>query len=91
MPHREQLRTIIARLGNKIFHVRWTKKDGSERSANVRAQVIKGHTGTGRRVNQPDNNYLSIYLMGNETGYRTLNLDTVKDITCYGIKADVED
>ncbi len=27
--------------------------------------------------------------MGNETGYRTLNLDTVKSIKCYGIKANV--
>ena len=27
--------------------------------------------------------------MGNERGYRTLNLDTVRTITCYGIEAKV--
>jgi hypothetical protein len=91
MPNRNELRTIIAALRNQIFHVTWFKRDGSLRTANARARVFKGIKGTGRRVKQTNNNYLSVYLMGNETGYRTLNLDTVQQIRCYGITADVKD
>jgi hypothetical protein len=91
MLKRNNLRTIIAALQNQIFHVSWYKRDGTLRTANARARVLKGIKGTGRRVKQDSNNYLSIYLMGNETGYRTLNLDTVQNIRCYGITADVQD
>ncbi len=27
--------------------------------------------------------------MGNESGYRTLNLDTVRSLSCYGIEAKI--
>jgi hypothetical protein len=89
MLHRTKLHQILKRLGNAIFHITWIKKDGSERTANARCKVHKGIKGTGRRINQPHNANISIYLMGNEKGYRTLNLDTVRTITCYGIEAKV--
>ena len=89
MLHRTKLQTILQRLGNAIFHIKWIKKDGSERSANARLRVRKGIKGTGRRINQPHNANVSIYLMGNESGYRTLNLDTVRSLSCYGIKAKI--
>lgn len=89
MLHRTKLQTILQRLGNAIFHITWIKKDGSERSANARCRVHSGIKGTGRSINQSHNANISIFLMGNERGYRTLNLDTVRTITCYGIEAKV--
>lgn len=84
MLHRTKLHQIIQRLGHAIFHISWIKKDGTERKANVRCRVIKGIKGNGRSINQATNANISVYLMGNETGYRTVNLDTVRSLKCYG-------
>ena len=89
MLHRTKLHQIIQRLGHAIFHITWTKKNGEERKANVRCRVIKGIKGKGRRINQATNANISVYLMGNETGYRTVNLETVSSLKCYGIKTAI--
>ncbi len=89
MLHRTKLHQIIQRLGHAIFHITWIKKDGTERKANVRCKVIKGINGKGKRINRANNANISIYLMGNETGYRTLNLNTVRSLKCYGYNATI--
>ena len=85
--HRTKLLQIIKNLGGKIFHVRWVKQNGDERSANVRLGVTK-HLKGGQSSANTTNSFLAVYLMWNmngnsfkaEQGYRMLNLDTIRSI-----------
>jgi hypothetical protein len=95
MLHRQKIITFIDSLGNRIFNITWIKRDGSIRNANVRRKVIRYLKGG----NAPSNGhaFIAVYLMpkmtGNsflyESGYRMLNLETIKHITvnkqCYDI------
>lgn len=85
--HRTKLIEILRSLGGQIFNVCWIKKDGTERCANARLNVIKGTKG-GTSSAKPTNSYMVIYLMWNmqgntflaEDGYRMLNLNTIRSI-----------
>lgn len=84
MLNRQKLLTFLQTIGNSIFHITWIKKNGDERSANARLKVYTKIKGTGKPNNQLDNSYVTIYLMGKESGYRKLNLETVKSIKARG-------
>jgi len=93
MHNRTKILDLIRSFGSNIFHVCWIKKDGSIRTANVRRYVKKSIKGTGRRVSQPDNSLLPVYLMHNlrgwntwenVTAWRALNLDTILYVKCNG-------
>ena len=86
--HRSKLMMFIQSIKGKIVHVKWYKKDGSLRSANVRTgvyQKLKGGAGSAKSTNS----YITVYLMWQmdgasfkaESGYRNLNLNTISSIT----------
>ncbi len=89
--HRKQLLPLINDLKGKIFHFTWITKNGEVRTSNARRKVSKGINGRGkRRISQADNSLIGIYILptlkGKEwdfrSGWRSLNLDTVTQITC---------
>lgn len=93
--HRQKLLGFIDKMGHRVFNITWIKKDGSIRNANVRRKVtkyLKGGNGPGN-----NNAFIAIYLMpkmtGNtflhESGYRMLNLETIKQITTNGERFEV--
>ena len=97
--HRTKIHELLRSLGNRIFHISWITKDGNVRTANARRYVKKNLKGTGRRINQPGNSYIPIFLMhnlqgdtawDNTTGWRTLNLDTVLSVKCKGHEYQVK-
>lgn len=89
---RTKLENLIKNLGGKIFNVCWIKKTGEVRCANVRQAVKSKKKGTGRGIANASNSYLTVYLMWNmqgntfngESGYRVINLDTIKYISVHG-------
>jgi len=90
MLERSRIRHILTLLHDKILHITWCKKDGSLRSANIRCR--KGNNfQTLISWRKDGNNYISVQLMGNEKGIRTLNLNKIETIKCYGIKATIKD
>lgn len=82
--HRTKLLEFLRSLQGSIFHITWIKKNGNIRSANARMKVKRHLKGTGQSIAKPDNSYITIWLMGNDGGYRTLNLDTVLQVRGYG-------
>ncbi len=82
--HRTKLLEFLRSLQGSIFHITWIKKNGDIRSANARMKVKRHLKGTGRSIAKPDNSYITIWLMGNNGGYRTLNLDTVLQVRGHG-------
>lgn len=95
--HRQKLMQFIQDLKGKIFQVCWIKKDGTHRCANVRLGVRKHLKGTGKSPAKNTNGYITVYLMWSmdgdtfkaESGYRSLNLETITSIQAdnifYGI------
>lgn len=82
--HRTKLLQYLQTLHGSIFSITWIKKNGDIRTANARMHVRKHAKGTGKSISKQDNAYITIWLMGKERGYRSLNLDTVMQITAYG-------
>lgn len=88
--HRTKIKNFLRSLHGQIFHVCWVKKDGSTRQANARLSVAKNLK---RRVSSENLSlpYVTIYLMWKmdgesfiaESGYRKLNLDTIKYIGAF--------
>ena len=83
---------FIQGLKGKIFQVCWIKKDGTHRCANVRLSVHKHLKGTGKSPAKNTNGYITVYLMWSmdgdtfnaESGYRSLNLETITSIQAQG-------
>ena len=82
--HRTKLLEFLRSLQGSIFNITWIKKNGDIRTANARMHVRKHTKGTGKSIAKPDNSYITIWLMGKNGGYRTLNLDTVLQVRGYG-------
>ena len=82
--HRTKLLQYIKSLKGTIFNITWIKKNGEIRNANARMQVRTHAKGTGKSNSKRDNAYITIWLMGKERGYRSLNLDTVMQIKANG-------
>tara|TARA_B100000902_G_scaffold399568_1_gene471072 strand:- start:3679 stop:4059 length:381 start_codon:yes stop_codon:yes gene_type:complete len=88
--NRTKLLDFINQIGNRIFSLSWTKKDGTERHANVRRKVTKYLCGGKPPANT--HSFIAVYLMPrmtghtflHESGYRLVNLETVHDIKVNG-------
>ena len=88
--NRTKLLDFIHELGDKIFSLSWTKKDGTERHANVRRKVTKYLCGG--KAPASTHSFIAVYLMPRmnghtftyESGYRMVNLETVHHITVNG-------
>jgi len=70
-------------LGDKIFGVKFIKKNGELRSMQARLGVAKNLTGGGLKYNPDDRNNLIVYDM-NKKGYRTIKVDAIQELTCKG-------
>jgi hypothetical protein len=85
----KELKHLRALVGNKIFSVTFTKKDGSEREMVCRLGVTKHLKGGELKYSPEDFNYLTVYDMQSE-GYRTLNVNTLKRIKVDGVEYNIE-
>ena len=94
---RTKLIQQIYSLKHKIFSVCWLKKTGEVRCANARTGVKQFVRGTGKSKSLSKNSMLTVYLMWTmngqsfqaESGYRSLNLDSVKWIKMGGVHYEV--
>jgi cytochrome c len=66
-------------VGNKIFSVIFTKKDGSERKMLCRLGVKKHLKGGTKKYDAESLNMVTVYSLDSK-GYRTINLNTLKQI-----------
>lgn len=69
----KQIRQLV---GNEIFTITFTKKNGEERVMNCRLGVTKHLKGGELKHNPDDYNHLIVFDM-QKKGYRTVSLDTV--------------
>jgi hypothetical protein len=81
----KQLRELV---GNKIFAVEFTKKDGSLRKMVCRLGVKKHLRGGELSYNPEDFNYLVVFDLQSEE-YRTINVNTLKSFTFEGVKYEL--
>jgi hypothetical protein len=93
MLHRSKIIETLRALGNQIMGITFIKKNGDVRSMSCRARVskyVKGVNPGGSA--KPDNSQVTMYEMKGTTGaenYRSVNLDTITSIRCWGIEAEV--
>ena len=93
MLHRSKLLQTIRALGDQIFGITFIKKNGEQRKMSCRARVGKYVKGVrpGGSAN-PSNSQITVYEMNGTPGpnnYRSINLDTVSRIECWGIEAKI--
>ena len=74
---------IIRAMGNKIFTVTFTKKDGTTRVMNARRGVTKGVTGVGLPYNAEEKGLITVYDMKIRQ-FRTVNVETVQTVKSVG-------
>ena len=80
---------FLEHLGNTMFSVVFTKKDGTERKMVCRLHVTKGVKGTGRNNAADFNNpYMTVYDMQRHD-FRNVNLTTLKSIKTHGVTLEV--
>jgi hypothetical protein len=73
-----EVRKIV---GNKIFSAVFTKKDGSTRKMLCKLGVKKHLKGGKKSYDTESLNHLTVYSL-DSSGYRTINLNTLKSIKC---------
>ena len=78
---------MIYDLHGKVFGATFIKKDGSIRNINCRTGVVKHLKGGEKRYNY--DNLLCVYDMQNK-GYRTINIDTLKQLRTGGNTYHIE-
>lgn len=76
-------------LGSKIFSVVFTKKDGSLREMVCRLGVTKHLKGGVKKYDSDALNYLTVFDMQKQE-YRTINVNTLKQIKFEGVTYDIE-
>ena len=76
----DELKSMV---GNKIFTVIFTKKDGTLREMNCRLGVKKHLRGGVLAYDAKELNYLPVYDLQKE-GYRMINVNTIKEIRFEG-------
>lgn len=86
MTEPKQLRELV---GNKIFSVEFTKKDGSLRKMVCRLGVKKHLKGGELGYDAEALNYLTVFDLQSEE-YRTINVNTLKSITFEGVTYEIE-
>ena len=74
---------IIRAMGNKIFTVTFTKKDGTVRVMNARRGVTKGVVGVGLPYNAEEKGLITVYDMKIRQ-FRTVNVETVQTVKSVG-------
>lgn len=75
----KQLKEMIENTKGRIFVANFIKATGEQRKMVCRLGVRKGLTGVGKRYIR--DNLVTVYDMVNH-GYRTINLETMKDFKC---------
>ena len=75
---------IISYNSGRIFSVKFTKKDGSERKMVCRKGVKKGLTGGGAKYNPVERGLLAVYDV-QKRAYRSLNFDTLQEFKMGGV------
>lgn len=91
--HRSKLDKTLNLLGDAIFGVTFIKKDGTVRKMSCRKRVgkyVKGVNPGGSA--KLDNPQITVFQMVGKTGaeqYRSISLDTITSVRCYGIEAKV--
>jgi len=83
MIKREEAKKMIFETKGRIFSVKFTKKDGSERSMNCRRGVSKGVTGEGMKYDPEKYNLIPVFDMAND-GFRMINASTISEVTIQG-------
>jgi len=86
---REEAKKRIFESRGKIFGVKFTKKDGSERTMNCRRNVSKGVKGVGLAYDPEKFNLIPVFDMSND-GFRMINADTINEITIGGERHTVK-
>ena len=76
----KQVRKLV---GHKIFSATFTKKDGTTRKMLCKLGVKKHLKGGVKTYDTESLNYLTVYSLDSR-GYRTLNLNTLKEIKANG-------
>ncbi len=80
---REEAKRMIFDQGEKIFNVKFTKKDGSKRSMSCRRGVKKGVKGVGLSYDPNEFNLIPVFDMANN-GFRMVNASTIEELTIKG-------
>ena len=78
----KQVRSIIAKAGTHIFHLSFTKKDGSKREMNCRLGVTS-HLRGGDDSTYGREEFLNVFDMG-VGEYRKINLNSVNSVKVGG-------
>lgn len=75
-------------VGSTFFTVTFVKKDGTLRKMNARLGVKKHLKGGEKTYNAEDKNQLTVYDVVAK-GYRTINLNTLRELKCKGMTLKV--
>jgi hypothetical protein len=74
-----EIKEVIELLGDKIFTVTFTKKDGSVRIMNARRGVSKGVKGVGMSYNPAQKGLVVVFDMQKQA-FRMINANTIHEI-----------
>ena len=74
-----EINEVVQLLGDKIFTVTFTKKDGSVRVMNARKGVRKGVKGVGMSYNPSEKNLIVVFDMQKEA-FRMINAKTILEV-----------
>jgi hypothetical protein len=74
-----KINKVLEAMGNKIFTVTFTKKDGSTRVLNGRRGVRKGLNGVGMKYNPAEKGLITVYDL-KVKDYRSVKVDTVTQV-----------
>jgi hypothetical protein len=74
-----KINKVLEAMGNKIFTVTFTKKDGSTRVLNGRRGVRKGLNGVGMKYNPAEKGLITVYDL-KVKDYRSVRVDTVTQV-----------
>jgi hypothetical protein len=85
---KKELKDLKVLVGNKIFSVIFEKKDKTLREMVCRLGVKKHLKGGEKKYDTDALNYLTVYDMQAE-GYRTINVNTLKQIKVDGVVYDI--
>ena len=84
-----QAKDLIKSSQGKFINVKFTKKNGEDRSLTGRTGVHKYTTGEGLKYNPDDYGLVGIYDNINK-GHRMVNLNTLKEVTAKKTTYEVE-
>tara|TARA_R110000824_G_C14949884_1_gene650802 strand:- start:315 stop:593 length:279 start_codon:yes stop_codon:yes gene_type:complete len=84
-----QAKDLIKSSQGKFINVKFTKKNGEDRSLTGRTGVHKYTTGEGLKYNPDDYGLVTIY-DNQKKKYRMVNLNTLRELTIQGTTHEVE-